>query len=80
MARAHYSYRADLFYRDPGGVNGFRKESHRIVAYSDSGAIREAENACILVPVRPTPAFFRVRKVSRKSDEIIYDSSKVSHA
>jgi hypothetical protein len=79
MARKQYSYRADLFYSDPSGADGVRKESHRIIAYSDQDAIREARNACVLVPVRPTPAFFRVRKVFRTREEIIFDS-KVADA
>jgi hypothetical protein len=76
MTRAHFGYSVDLFYRDPGGIDGFRKETHRIVAYGDLDAIREASNAGVLVPKRPLPEFFRVRKVFRKHEEMIFDSRK----
>jgi hypothetical protein len=76
MTRARFGYRADLFYRDLSRVDGFRKETHRIVAYSDSDAVPEASNAGVLVPKRPLPEFFRVRKVFRKHEEIIFDSRK----
>jgi hypothetical protein len=69
MARAQHHYMADWFYPDTGAIDGFRKESDRIVAYDDAEAIRESS------PIgRETPSFFRVRKVTRTSNVVIFDS------
>lgn len=84
MTRARHHYMADFFYPEAGQPDGFRKQSHRIVASSDSEAIKESELAAKFAQPefgRPAePAFFRVRKVFRKGEETIFDSSKVSHA
>lgn len=81
MARARYSYRVDVFYRDEWAPDGVRQESHTIAACDDEHAIREAKITSVITPpsVAPQigPAFFRVRKVFRKREEVIFDSSKV---
>ncbi len=85
MARKQSHYMVDFFYPEAGQFDGFRKESTGIVANGDTEAIRESEIASIgarprigAPSIRPT--FFRVRKVFRKSEEVIYDSSKLPHA
>ena len=83
MARKQSHYMVDFFYPEAGQVVGFRKESCGIVAYNDSEAIKESKIAGLGARPRigglsAKPAFFRVRKVFRKSEEIIYDSSKMS--
>jgi hypothetical protein len=75
MARKQQHYMLDLIYRLEGQLSDLRTESHLIVASSDSEAIRESKIATIGALVKPT--LFRVRKVFRKSEEVIYDSSKV---
>jgi hypothetical protein len=79
MARKQSHYMVDFFYPQVGAVDGFRKEPHRIVANSDTEAIKESKIAAIGTP-RGRPAFFRLRKVYRMGDEVIYDSSKGPHA
>ena len=84
MPQARYHYMIDFFFPDTSQVDGVRKEAHRIVASGDSEAIKESEIATI--GARPSfgppvkPKFFRLRKVFRKREEVIYDSSKVPHA
>jgi len=80
MARASYHYMVDLFYLEGGGPEGALKRSYRIVASSDSEAIQEAEAATAKVPSRTKLTFFRVRKVFRRREEVIHDSSTVPHA
>lgn len=82
MAHARYHYMVDFFWPDASQVDGFRKESRKIVAYDDAEAIKESEIASI--GARPymgpatAPAHFRVRKVFRKHEEVIHASRKAT--
>jgi hypothetical protein len=82
MARARYHYMVDFFWPDATQVDGFRRESGSIVAYDDSEAIKESERASISAhPDRGPPAklaYFRVRKVYTKREEVIFDSRKAT--
>jgi hypothetical protein len=62
----------DCFYPDSMQFDGFRKESFRVVASSESEAIKEAEIAAIVAK----PHHFRVRAIARKGDTVIYRSDK----
>ncbi len=75
MPKARHHYMADWFYPDAGAADGLRRESDRIIAYDDAEAIREA------APLGKVPSFWRVRKVTRTSDDVIHDSRReVPHA
>lgn len=80
MARAQYHYMVDFFWPDASQVDGFRIKSDRIAAYDDAEAIRESER--VRIGARPylgpqvEPTRIRVRKVFRKHEETIFDSSK----
>jgi hypothetical protein len=50
MARKQSHYMVDFFYPQVGAVDGFRKEPHRIVANSDTEAIKESKIAAIGTP------------------------------
>ena len=85
MPQARCHYMVDFFYPEAGRPDGVRSESGRIVAYDDAEAITESKIASVGARSRfgaqLKPAFFRVRKISRKHEEVIYDSSKeVSNA
>jgi hypothetical protein len=71
MPKARHLYMAEWFYPDPSSGDGLRKETDRIIAYDDAEAIREA------APIgRGTPSFWLVRKRTRTSDDVIYDSRR----
>jgi hypothetical protein len=75
MAQARSHYTIDFLY--PRG----HTESHVIKAYNDHEAIKESEICSIGARSRygTNPVSFRVRRVSRKSDDVIH-SSAASHA
>ena len=65
---AHYM--VDYYDAAPAGPDGFHCDSHAIKALNDAQAISEAKNAAIW----RKPVFFKVRKVSNKNNEVIYNS------
>ena len=70
MTTARHHYMADWFYPDPAVPGGSLKVSDRIVAHDDAEAIREA------APLRDNPVYWRVRRVTRTSERVIYDSRR----
>ncbi len=74
MAKARHHYMADWFYPDPGSADGLRIESGRIIAYDDAEAVKEA------APFAVNSSFYLIRKVTKTSNVVIYDSRRVPHA
>jgi hypothetical protein len=62
-------YRIDSFYREGNRLEALPQKRMRIVASDDSDAIRVA-NATI---IRPEPAYFEVRALTR-NERLIYTS------
>ncbi len=62
-------YRVDCYFPDPKGIDGLQKVGRTIKASSNAQAIKEAPTA-----LRGEPTFYKIVAVTRKGEEVIYDS------